>query len=238
MYKIAICDDKINTIKGLEEYLNTYFDEKKVSFSLSYYETPEKLFEAMEDQLYNIVFMDLAFDSEENDGILWSCKLNEKYPQTLVIILTAYESRVKEGYVARAFRFMTKPIICQELRENMDACLNELGGSQTIKIYPLGIELVIAVRDIIYLEAYAGGSVIYLKDNHYYCEESLIQWEQTLPKNLFFRSHKKYLVNLGHIEKLDHHEIIFSQGTRLPASRRKWTKLREEFMKYDIHHLG
>lgn len=234
MIKIAICDDKPATVNGLQEYLIRYFNRKSMKVMIELHLNPGDLFDAMMIQPYDIVFMDLVFDSSENDGILWCQRINKHYPKTLVLILTAFESRFKEGYVARAYRFMTKPLVWQEVHDNLDACLNELNISQTIQIYPHGIELSIALRDILYLEANSGGSILYLNDSQYYCSESLLYWEQTLPAALFFRCHKKYLVNLGHIHQLEHHTISLLRGTKLPVSRRKWTELREAYIRYDI----
>lgn len=241
MIRIAICDDKPNSINDLDDYLTNYFSAKATAITLYHYITPTELFASMYKTKYDIVFMDLAFDAEENDGIRWSKRITEQYPDTLIIILTAYEARIKEGYIARAFRFMTKPLILQELEENLDACLRELKSSQTVQIHPHGIDLSIPIRNIIYLEANAGGSILYTSENQYYCMESLLQWEQKLSEGTFFRCHKKYLINLGKIQKLENHTATISvsealNSKKLPVSRRKWTKLREQFMKYDVMH--
>lgn len=234
MLRIALCDDQPSSNDHLKEQLLLYADKKKVDFQITVFENPSVLFASMSETAFDIVFMDLSFDSVENDGILWSIRINQNFPDTLVLILTAYESRFKEGYVARAYRFMTKPLIWQELKENMDSCLRELDSAQSILIQPHGIPLKLTVQDILYLEAHAGGSRIYTTGNAYYCDKSLLQWENELPDEYFFRCHKKYLISLSHIELLNNHCVQLSQGRKLPVSRRKWTVLREKYMKFDL----
>lgn len=178
--------------------------------------------------------MDLEFSQKEEDGILWSKKIHDYFPNVLVLILTAYHTRYKEGYIARAYRFMTKPLIAQEFKENMDDCLEELLSLKTVDIVRQNVTYRIQLKDILYFEAYAGGVAIYTKTNTFYCDESLIYWENELPTSLFFRCHKKYLISLSHVEKLENHFVLLDNKEKLPISRRKWTAFQKCFIKFNI----
>lgn len=90
------------------------------------------------------------------------------------------------------------------------------------------------LKDIVYLEAYAGGVAIYTCNNTFYCDESLLHCEQQLPSSLFFRCHKKYLVSLSHIEKLENHFVLLDNQKKLPVSRRKWTAFQTCFIKFNV----
>ena len=61
-------------------------------------------------------------------------KIHEEYPDTITLIYTAYEERYKEGYRARAFGFMTKPLTYKEFKYNMDDCISELSDTKKIFI--------------------------------------------------------------------------------------------------------
>lgn len=97
--------------------------------------------------------MDLEFGSKSEDGILWSTKIHQQFPQTLVLILTAYEERYKEGYIAKAFRFMTKTFDYSELCTNMDACMDELKLYKMIMISSHGNTQKIPINEILYFVA-------------------------------------------------------------------------------------
>lgn len=238
MIHIAICDDKKNTTENLEELLLAYTKEKSLDAKILYFTTPSALYKHMGQESVDIVFMDLHFGLEQEDGILWASRIHRHFPQSLVIILTAYEDRYKEGYIAKAFRFMTKPFSQDELYENLNACLEELNLYKTILLLRHGNTHKIPILDILYFAAHSGGSELKTIHTSYLCEESLLQWEEKTAPNIFFRCHKKYLVNLNAIEQLKNHTILLKNGEVLPVSRRKWTLLKSVFIKFDIAMKG
>ena len=234
MIQICICDDQRNTIKDLEKQILDYAQEKLLEVNIVYFSTPSKLYRYMQSNVVNIIFMDLEFGSHSEDGILWSTKIHQEFPQTLILILTAYEQRYKEGYVARAFRFMTKPFEYEELCKNIDACLEELKLYKIILVSSRGNTQKIPINEILYFVAQTSGSEIKTLHRTHYCDESLKQWELKTSSNIFFRCHKKYLVNLNAITKIKNHSILLSNGEELPVSRRKWTMLKSAYVKFDI----
>ena len=238
MIQICICDDQKNTIKDLEKQLLIYAKEKSLDFHIVYFSTPSTLYAYMQQNPVNIIFMDLEFGLQSEDGILWSTKIHHAFPQTLILILTAYEQRYKEGYVARAFRFMTKPFEYEELCKNMDASLDELKLFNIILISSHGNTQKVPVNEILYFVAQSGGSDIKTLHETHYSDESLKQWELKTSSTIFFRCHKKYLVNLNAITKIKNHSILLSNGEELPVSRRKWTLLKTAYVRFDIAMKG
>lgn len=238
MIQIAICDDRKITTGNLENLLETYMNEKSLEVNIVFFFSPSALYNYMQQNPVDIIFMDLDFGSEQEDGILWSTRIRQEYPQTLILILTAYEERYKEGYIAKVFRFMTKPLTREELYENMNACLEELNLYQVIELSRHGNTHKIPLQDILYFAAHAGGSELKTLATSYFCEESLLQWEEKTSPNIFFRCHKKYLVNLNSIEQINNHTILLVNGEKLPVSRRKWTLLKSTYIKFDITMKG
>lgn len=235
MIEIAICDDKAQSIDTVTTMLKDYFSAKDSRYHITAFSSPSTLFTYMSEHTVNILFMDLEFGLKEEDGILWSGKIHDAFPNTLVLILTAYESRYKEGYIARAYRFMTKPLLLQEFEQNMDDCLEELVSLQTVFIARQNVTYPILLKDILYLEAYAGGAALCTEHNIFYCDESLLHWEKTLPATLFFRIHKKYLINLEHVSSLENHIVIMDNSQKLPVSRRKWTAFQTSYIKFNVN---
>lgn len=236
MISIGICDDQevfIEKFKTeLEKYFATY--QSKQEYVLSCYNNPKELFDDFSDKNFSIVFMDLVYDSKDQDGILWSKRIHDAYQNVLVIILTSYEERIKEGFYARAYRFMTKPLIWQELKENMDACMEELEEFKLVPVTIQGVDMSIMARNLIVIEARAGGSVLYGTNSNLYCQDGLVVWEKKLSETLFFRCNRKYIINLCHIQKLDQHYVYLTNGQKLPVSRRRWTELQKRFIQYDL----
>lgn len=231
--KIALCDDQKNIAAQLSRLIQQYNRENRLQNEFIYFEKPSLLFRFMQETPIDLVFMDLEFHAPEEDGILWSKKIKQYFPRTIIIILTSYDNRYKEGFEARAFRFMTKPVSEKELFDYLSVSMEELALTDSIALVRRGIPHKILIRDILYFSAQSGGSELWTGTNMYGCEESLLQWEQRLPSDLFFRCHSKYLVNLTHVIKFEHQSLTLTNGEKLPISRRKWKAFQLAYMKFD-----
>ncbi len=238
MIHIAICDDEKILCDLLASQIQINLEALQIENQISFFSKPSALYHALqtEETVFDLIFLDLEFNSPSEDGIAWAKKFHAFSPNTLIIILTAYAERYKEGYVARAFRFMTKPIDTKELAENLSASMEQLQIEHRICITSNGKTKNIPINQILYLSAQSGGCDIYTATDTYFKEESLLYWENMLSNHSFFRIHKKYLVNLQHVKEVTNHNVILSNNEKLPVSRRKWTALRLIFMKFDIQN--
>lgn len=231
--KIVLCDDHETIFEQLSRLIQKYDDEHQMQNDFRYFSKPSLLFQYMQEEPVDLIFMDLDFGDASEDGIVWSKKIKAAFPRTVLIILTAYENRYKEGYEARAFRFMTKPIEEKELFEYLNVSIEELDLTESISLTRRGIPHKILLRDICYFSAQSGGSELWTRTDMYCCEESLLEWERRLPATVFFRCHSKYLVNLTHVAKFESQSLTLSGGERIPISRRKWKAFQLAYMKYD-----
>ncbi|MBP3489328.1 MAG: response regulator transcription factor [Roseburia sp.] len=231
--KIVLCDDHETISEQLSRLIRKYDDEHQMQNDFRYFSKPSLLFQYMQEEPVDLIFMDLDFGDASEDGIVWSKKIKAAFPRTVLIILTAYENRYKEGYEARAFRFMTKPVEEKELFEYLNVSIEELDLTESISLTRRGIPHKILLRDICYFSAQSGGSELWTRTDMYCCEESLLEWERRLPATVFFRCHSKYLVNLTHVAKFESQSLTLSGGERIPISRRKWKAFQLAYMKYD-----
>ncbi len=231
--RIVLCDDQELISKELGVLLKKFDQENKQENEFLYFSKPSSLFEYMQKESVDIIFMDLEFHDASEDGIAWLKKIKKCFPRTVVIILTAYENRYKEGYEARAFRFMTKPIEEKELFDYLQVSMEELQLTESISIVRRGIPYHILIRDICYFSAQSGGSELWTSKDMYLCEESLLQWEQRLPSSIFFRCHSKYLVNLAHVTQFENQVLTLADGEKIPVSRRRWKAFQLAYMKFD-----
>lgn len=231
--KIIVCDDQKNIYEELKELLKKFDSIHQENSELLYFPKPSLVQEYLQKQPADIVFMDLEFCDASEDGILWLKKMKSSFSHTVFIILTAYENRYKEGFEARAFRFMTKPIEERELFDYLLVSMEELQLREYISVSRRGIPHRILIHDICYLTAQSGKSELWTKNDVFFCDESLLQWEQRLSPNMFFRCHSKYLVNLTHVVSFANQIITLGNGEKIPVSRRKWKAFQLAYMKFD-----
>ena len=54
-------------------------------------------------------------------------------------------------------------------------------------------------------------------------------WEQT---GTFFKIHRSYLVNLGHVGRIARKEVTMDTGESLPVARNRWEALNQAYLDY------
>lgn len=98
--------------------------------------------------------------------------------------------------------------------QNNKVCLGTLTGFQ-----------VVPVSDIVYCEAEGTYTNFYLLENRKICvSRPIIDFENMLSENDFFRIHKSFMVNLHHIKEYkrgDGGSVIMVSGEEIDVSRRK-----------------
>jgi DNA-binding LytR/AlgR family response regulator len=181
----------------------------------------------------HIILMDI--EMERIDGIATTGQLHHRNPDTIVILVTSHVPRFKDGYKVNAFRFMTKPIHKDEFTEYMNDAVAEILGRRLITLRREGVDVSINIKSILYISAQQGYTEVWTTKNTYRSENSLIIWEEQLDPKLFFRCHKKHLVNISQIEDLSN-RIKLKNGDIIDVSRRKHAQLREIFMNYNVTH--
>ncbi len=229
--KIAVCDDdkiiRNITVRLLQEYSR----QRLIDFDIITFASGEELL-AYSGELH-IVFMDI--EMEHIDGITTTGQLHHKNPECLVILVTSHVRRFKDGYKVNAYRFMTKPIHRDEFTEYINDAVTEVLGRRSITLRKEGVDVTINMKSILYISAQLGYTEVWTAKNTFRSDNSLITWEELLDPKLFFRCHKKHLVNISQIEDLSD-RIKLKNGDIIEVSRRRHAQLREVFMNYNITH--
>jgi two-component system LytT family response regulator len=175
-----------------------------------------------------------------------------------VIFVTAFDEYAIRAFKLNAIDYILKPISIEEvsnavskLRDriaykkiigisgNSQSELNNIAKLNKIRLKDnMGFDIV-DFRDILYVEAKGSYSrVCFLKDTgsekSTITSNSLNEYEELFPPDLFHRIHRSYLVNCTHIKKVlvdDNSFIIMKNKVKLPVSRRRITELMEFFKK-------
>ncbi len=98
----------------------------------------------------------------------------------------------------------------------------------------------IPINEIIHIQGAGSYSDIYLKDNKKITVSKNLQWfELHLPRSIFYRAHKSYLINISFVCKLyktNGGRICMINGESIPLSRSR----KKEFMEkiYDSNKKG
>lgn len=230
---IGICDDEEIIQKALKELV-----EKTVqaaSLELEYEIRTFSSGEALLAQVHQLELVFLDIDMPGMDGIETGRQIQHFHPDCRVVMATSMAERFKEAFQIQAFRFVTKPFEALEIEEVIHAFLDQRAGGETIQVSLDRNSYELKQREIRYISAYGSYVEIRAQGKLFRKEVSLEEMEQVMEPRLFFRVHRKYLVNMFWIESYQN-GVILLEGQEIPVSRRRKKEFEHAYLEFDLHY--
>lgn len=231
MLRIGICDDEPVIHNIVKDMLAIYEVQYSVPLKVSSFLSGSELL--LHSDKFDLIFLDI--EMPDMDGIQLGQQLNTVDFSGKIIMLTCKSERFKEAFKIGAFRFVTKPIIQSELFSALNDVRQAMIGEETIEVYTNNHPYIIRQKDIIYIEAQDGYTEIHCKAKMFRSEESLNHWETLLDNRLFFRIHKKYILNMRFIKNINQNTIYLKE-IKLPLARRRKKELLSALVKLDLKY--
>lgn len=239
MIKTIIVDDEYNASEFLEKLLKRYFPSK--FYVCKTCENIDDAVIAIEEFQPELVFLDIQMPNKNGFELFKEIKtVNFE-----VIFTTAHQEFAIEAIRRSALDYLLKPINYLDLmgalnrfeektkkkylKNQLDILFQNMDAGDTAhKKIAISTEYgyeFLKFNSIIYLEAQSNYTQIYLTDNSkLITAKTLKYFEETLPNNLFFRTHKTFLINLNFVKrfsKIDDFTVELITGQKLPVSLRK-----------------
>lgn len=193
----------------------------------------------------DVVFLDVEMPGKSGFELLRELKSID----FKVIFVSAHNHYSLKAIKFHAFDYLLKPIDLDELKQTIEKLLNSSqahsqeqivgllsaskpGNTETGKIAIPSLSSIdlVNIDDILYCEASANNTLVYLTNNKKItATKNLKDYEDLLSARRFFRIHHAYLVNLKHVAKYIKGEggsVILSNQKELEVSRRK----KQEFL--------
>ena len=191
---------------------------------------------ALEDILSerpDLVLMDVQL-AGKLDGIATVTRFRESYPDCAVVFLT---SNTDEHTFSKARKlnpraFLGKPFRSRDLQHTIELAIGTPAqpapAEDAQDVYRLQDRLFIKVRDR--LQRVLLDDIHWIEADDYYCKVVTADAELLVTKTLkkfcellpdgghFVRTHRSYVVNLLHVEQIDHAHVHIN-GTRVPVSK-------------------
>lgn len=224
--RIAICEDEEVMAKKL---WNMFIDDPDTN--AAYFLNPLELLKRYEcGERWQILFCDASM--EPMDGIALCRKLREYDRNLYIVFVTNYVEFAPAGYEIGLFRYLLKPVTKDAVDKVMQEIRADLQHSSRILIKTAECSFVLDWHDILYLEVFDKETCIYYENDSVRVTKSLGELETLLQPYAFYRIHRKYLVNLDHVQEFDQYHLTLDNGKTLPISRRKSFSFRKQLYQF------
>jgi two-component system LytT family response regulator len=238
MLKIVILDDEPKAIQSLEWEINSFCPGVKV---METFTNPFLAQEYISKNHIDCIFLDI--EMPQMDGF----KFLEFFPKRsfAVIITTAYDQYAIQALKSQAIDYLLKPIDSDDLvkaiekienyksdshlKDILEETLMNINSfhshsSKKININCDGKIIFLEPNEILYCESDGNYSTIFLESGQKLLVTQILKsLEEKLPKDLFYRIHNSYVVNLNKVREYQKTEgyVLLTNGKHLPVSRNK-----------------
>lgn len=215
--RIAVCDDEEKENLNLTKLIYDYADENHIDMDIRAFTSGNDL---LKEDKFDMYFLDYIMP--EMNGTDVALALKEKFGDSLTICyLTSYERAavtVINNNIS-AIGFLTKPCSDEELRE-VFLKLQKKSFFNTIMLKKEGTAFIYYPQDILYAEAMRKTTAIHSFNSKEEFRVSFADIEnEYLPKKLFSKVHRSYIVNLMYVKTYNKKEITMKNGDIVPISR-------------------
>lgn len=227
--QIAVCDDCEKDRLKIKELIEEYALNRGCSMTIDEYSqgvdlcsSPERL------KQYKIIFLDI--NMEEMDGLTTAKKVKELYPETYIILVTAFMSYALEGYKVKASRFLIK----DDLEQTLGECLEDILREEELKSRKISFSFVegtieLPVQKIIYIETDGHKNIFYTMEQTYSLYKKLDEIEERLAGCGFVRVHQSFLINMQYIEKMSSYTLKLMTGKEISVPKSRYPAVKREY---------
>lgn len=220
--KIAIVDDELHWHDKIETILCQYDNVE-----IDNYSNGEEFLHNTKN--YDIVFMDIEMPSM--DGFDTIKKARELNLQSIYIIMTTHSEMSRKGYLVNAFRYIDKQKMKDEIPEAINSANIILDNNKRISVNVIGKGLLeINLSNILYIETEKHRVLVHTNNDVVRCVDRMIDLENKLLKENFYRCHNAYIVNLDVVNKIEKTYAILKNGEKVEISRRKYQEFGNRYL--------
>jgi two-component system LytT family response regulator len=164
----------------------------------------------------DIIFLDINIPLL--DGMLLAKTIKQFKISPKIVFITAYKEHAVDAFELEAFDYILKPY-SEERIVSMLNKINKLDIADvktsveekisnkddilsSVSLWKNDKLMVISISDIYYCEAKERETIVFTKDSEYIVKLSITEFEKNLKSNIFFKTHRSYIVNIYKIKEI------------------------------------
>lgn len=210
MLNCIIVEDEFPAREELKYFLGKYEE----LYLQKEFDNPLDALKYLKDNKIDVVFLDI--NMPDLDGMSLGKIISKINEDIKIIFTTAYKEYAAEAFEIKAFDYILKPFSDERIAEVLENLLrdskkelqervvskdiskvNKITGILNDKIF------IISIDDIYYIETSNKENLIFTKDETYISKIKISKFEDILPNDKFYRTHRSYIVNLDKIAEVE-----------------------------------
>lgn len=226
--KIAICDDISSERTKIKNYCEALGFK-----NISLFSSGEELLAESDLTSFELIFLDIEMG--EQSGIDVKNSLEHMSPSTSIVFTTTHEELMPDAFGRNVISFLTKPFTERSIKQ----CIKK-AASFSKEFFPIEIDenIMLPCREILYLQSEHKHTIFHTAgDKTYSSRVPLKAWIERLNKYDFSPISRQAAINLKYYGTIKEKQVLLSDGTRLPVSRRHIPVLEKNFKTYMLSRI-
>ena len=228
--QIAICDDLEEERVILSRMLRNYARRQGLSLQVHFFVSGEELLQSVRRaNACQVLFLDIYMPGIS--GVETARRLRAAGCGTSIVFATTSTDHGVDSFEVRASDYLVKPFRHEEVDRALDWCLEHMPEPlRSLSVYAEGEIQEFPLASVLYIEVLGHQSHIHTLRQTVVVRKSLDDLERAVDSPDFFRCHRSFLVNLGHVERIESSDFLMSDGARIPISSANLPRARDTFL--------
>lgn len=230
MVSIAVCDDELLDCLTISAQIRTIMEEMGAAFCIEQFQSGGELLKSL--GRFDVIFLDILM--EGMDGMETARRCRRMAFDRMLVFFSSSRDYVFDAYDVEAFHYLVKPVDEGKLRHVL--------GRAVERERQLFREYIVVSRErqvrklfldsVRYFEIRGRQIEVHEEQGVFTWYEQIGALEKQLEGKGFFRCHKSYLINLGHVEVYNRQEAVLDNGERILIARRRYEQFCQEMVAY------
>ena len=229
--RIAVVDDESVFRRQITEEIASLYGREDVS--CFHYSDGEEIIRSFENGFeLDAVFLDIEMRSI--DGMAAARRIREFNKDIPIVFMTSHTEMAMDGYEVQAFRFLGKPVEREKLRQTLQDLEKKLKVDEKIVLVKYGEQIVNSVSALIYVEA-SNNSCRFVFTRQQIELRMKFKEACALVDKVsqdFYKCHRSYYINLGHVKKMAATEVTMDNGQIIPVARSASAEAKQKLFEY------
>ena len=219
MITVAIMDDSLSNAEQIRIHVNSFFDGHSIEHHTDIYNEPNRLLNSRHNP-YSIYITDIDLKSDSVSGIDIARRLNQTFPASQVIFITAFDKYFVDVYQTDHIYTVPKPRLNEVLPMALDKAMAKIHKdvSGMIQFSHNKTSFQLPESQVRYMEKALRKIIIYA-DQQYECYAKFQDLLSQSSSGNLIQCHKSYVVNLHYIKSVNRTQCVLSDNTVIPVSK-------------------